>query len=166
MMSEQYDSSFFDVGVPVEAEEKKLPSVLLPISNAKAKRRRLPSRTDTDTAVLDHAESADNSAVPPPIITASTIRKRSKKKQKREKSGEIMVGGEINARLPAVDVAPPLKGMFIEERKQLPVYRHRAEICNLVSINDVVLVVAETVSRTRFSRHFSTAYLTIDSSMY
>ncbi len=40
----------------------------------------------------------------------------------------------------------PLKGMFIKERSNLPVYQHRYEICRLVSNNDVVLVVAETVS--------------------
>ncbi len=151
-MNVQYDSSF-DVGVAVEAEEKKLPSAL-PTSNAKAKRRRLLSTADTDTTLLDHAESTDNSVVSPPITVplASATRKHSKRCQKCFKSGE-MVGGVINAKLPAVDVSPPpppLKGMFIEERKKLPVYGHRAEICNLVSINDAVLVVAETVSRPTF----------------
>ena len=40
----------------------------------------------------------------------------------------------------------PLKGMFIKERSNLPVYQYRTEICNLISNNNVVLVVAETGS--------------------
>ena len=42
---------------------------------------------------------------------------------------------------------PPLKENYIEERSSLPVYQHRSELCTLVAENDVVLVVAETVSR-------------------
>ena len=42
----------------------------------------------------------------------------------------------------------PLKGMFVNERTNLPVYQHSAEIVDLISNNDVVLVVAETVRKT------------------
>jgi hypothetical protein len=47
-----------------------------------------------------------------------------------------------------------LKGMFINERTNLPVYQHSADIVHLISNNDVVLVVAETVSKTVSFRHY------------
>lgn len=126
MMNDLYDSSF-DVGVAVEVEEKKPPVRLT--SKSKAKRLRLlpTANAAADTAVLD----------------AGTTGKRSKK--------ERVIDGVINVNVKSsVDAQhqqpPPLKGMFIDERKNLPVYRHRADICNLVANNDVVLVVAETVS--------------------
>ena len=40
---------------------------------------------------------------------------------------------------------PPLKGNYSKERSNLPIYHYRNELCNLISKNDVVLVVAETV---------------------
>ncbi len=132
MMNDLYDSSF-DVGVAVEVEEKKPPVRLT--SKSKAKRLRLlpTANAAADTAVLD----------------ADTTGKRSKKERKREKSG--VSDGVINVNVKSsVDAQhqqpPPLKGMFIDERRNLPVYQHRADICNLVANNDVVLVVAETVS--------------------
>ena len=130
MMNDLYDSSF-DVGVAVEAEEKKPPVQLTSKSNAK-RLRLLP----TANAAVDTTLDAD------------TTGKRSKKKRKREKSG--VIDGVINAKS-SVDAQnqvppPPLKGMFIDERRNLPVYQHRVDICNLVANNDVVLVVAETVS--------------------
>ena len=129
-MNDLYDSSF-DVGVAVEAEEKKPPVQLTSKSNAK-RLRLLP----TANAAVDTTLDAD------------TTGKRSKKKRKREKSG--VIDGVINAKS-SVDAQnqeppPPLKGMFIDERRNLPVYQHRVDICNLVANNDVVLVVAETVS--------------------
>ncbi|KAL7520958.1 hypothetical protein ACHAWX_005647 [Stephanocyclus meneghinianus] len=36
--------------------------------------------------------------------------------------------------------------MFVKERSDLPVYRHRNELCKLIANNEVVLVVAETGS--------------------
>ena len=33
-----------------------------------------------------------------------------------------------------------------EARRKLPVFQYRAEICKLVAENDVILVIAETVS--------------------
>lgn len=150
MMNDQYDSSF-DVGIAVEAEEAK--SSALSTATAKSKRPRVPSTSVAEPAVLDDEASTGNGAVASTrtIPSANATRKRSKKKKKHD-NNEKMVGGAINAKSP-VDVAPPLsplKGMFIEERRNLPVYQHRADICNLVSNNDVVLVVAETVSLSRF----------------
>lgn len=150
-MNDQYDSSF-DVGVAVEEEELK-PTVL---PTSKAKRRRLPSTTATDvvvdTAVQDDQAVAGDGdvavATPSTSLSASVTKKRTKKKRRKEKGDEV-VGGVTNAsEKSSVDAPPqpPLKGMFIEDRRNLPVYRHRAEICNLVFNNDVVLVVAETVS--------------------
>ena len=39
-----------------------------------------------------------------------------------------------------------------EARRKLPVYKYRAEICNLVAENDAVLVIAETVSHSSLLR--------------
>ena len=39
-----------------------------------------------------------------------------------------------------------------EARRKLPVYKYRAEICNLVAENDAVLVIAETVSHSILPR--------------
>ena len=41
-----------------------------------------------------------------------------------------------------------LERMHSESRRNLPVYKHKSEICRLVAQNEVLLVVAETVSFT------------------
>ena len=87
----------------------------------------------------------------------STEKKKKKRKKKKRESNVYDASDEKTPSKPAapegekVQTTPlpppaPLKGVFIKERSNLPVYQHRAEICNLVSKNDVVLVVAETVS--------------------
>lgn len=154
MMNDQYDTSF-DVGVAVEEEELK-PTVLL---TSKAKRRRLPSTTATDVDVdravavqYDSAFAGNGDvavATPSTSLSATVTKKRTKKNHRKEKGNDMVGDGDVtNAKSSSFDAPPqpPLKGMFIEERRNLPVYRHRAEICSLVSNNDVVLVVAETVS--------------------
>lgn len=92
---------------------------------------------------------------------ASTEKKKKKRKKKKKKKsmshdGSNSANEETSpAKSPKLDnkkydssLPPlaPLKGMFIKERSNLPVYQHRTEICKLVAKNDVVLVVAETVS--------------------
>lgn len=119
MMDYQYDSSF-DIGVAV-AEDKKQPQ---------------PS-------TIDAAAELDDAAT---ILNSGTS-KRSKKRKKKEKSdGAVRLELSSRSSVDASPPLPPLKGMFIEERKKLPVYQHRADLCKLVSKHDVVLVVAETVS--------------------
>ncbi len=92
---------------------------------------------------------------------------KSKKKRKREKSTDSEADdgisdersskspihseltSELDRKQKKLVLTPlPLKGMFVNERKNLPVYQHSAEIVDLISNNDVVLVVAETVSET------------------
>ena len=121
----------FDLGVVVNEEE-------LPISTTKS--------TNNDSSV--------------PIISASVISKL-KKKRKREKSSTIIPSAdEVDDDVPTNSVnmgcakknkhsplsCMPLKGKFIHERTNLPVYQHSTEIVDLISNNHVVLVVAETGS--------------------
>lgn len=89
------------------------------------------------------------------ISMPSTGKKKRKKKKKRKNSvtedgastaSQTDVGDIIQqTKSTTVPKQGPLKGMFIKERSNLPVFQHRDEICNLVSKNDVLLVVAETV---------------------
>lgn len=92
------------------------------------------------------------------ISMPSTGKKKRKKKKKRKnsvtedgastKSSPMKTDvGDIIQQTKSTTVPKqgPLKGMFIKERSNLPVFQHRDEICNLVSKNDVLLVVAETV---------------------
>ena len=91
------------------------------------------------------------------ISMPSAGKKKRKKKKKRKNSvtedGASTASpmktdvGEIIQQTKSTSVPKqgPLKGMFIKERSNLPVFQHRDEICNLVSKNDVLLVVAETV---------------------
>ena len=127
---DEYDETF-DLGVVVNEEE-------LPISTTKL--------TNNDSSV--------------PIISASVISKL-KKKRKREKSSTIIPSAdEVDDDVPTNSVnmgcvkknkhsplsCMPLKGKFIHERTNLPVYQHSTEIVDLISNNHVVLVVAETGS--------------------
>ncbi len=113
------------------------------------------------------AESSDDYTSAAAISSISTSEKKSKKKRKREKStdseaddgiskeksSKSPIHTELTAELDrkqekSVFPPLPLKGMFVIERKKLPVYQHSAEIVDLISNNDVLLVVAETVSET------------------
>ena len=104
-----------------------------------------------------------NDAIGENGAVSGTEDKKRKKKKKRKKNRDDIndetsairsrpsmgsaASDEEEAKVsPALPPAPPLKGMFIKERSNLPVFQHRADICNLVSSNEVVLVVAETVS--------------------
>ena len=104
--------------------------------------------------------------------SSSTGKKKKRKKKKRNKDSDDMnqdgastytstsshekTNGELekiqtkshteDGNLPPLPSQAPLKGMFIKERSNLPVYQYRTEICNLISNNNVVLVVAETGS--------------------
>ena len=117
----------FDLGVVVNEEE-------LPISTTKS--------TNNDSSV-------------PTVIS------KLKKKRKREKSSTIIPSAdEVDDDVPTNYVnmgcakknkhnplsCMPLKGKFIHERTSLPVYQYSTEIVDLISNNDVVLVVAETGS--------------------
>lgn len=103
--------------------------------------------------------NSDRGSTEPGDADAADERKRRKKtkKKKRRKERDIVGDGPSIANSPRAAAAdgeasqspplPPLKGMFVKERSNLPVYQRRAEICKLVvATNDVVLVVAETVS--------------------
>ncbi|KAL7529755.1 hypothetical protein ACHAXR_004121, partial [Thalassiosira sp. AJA248-18] len=97
-----------------------------------------------------------------PVSTGKKKRKKKKKKNRDSNVDEASVTksppktataeGERAQTTPKLPPPPPLKGMYTKQRSNLPVYQHRADICNLVSNNDVVLVVAETAS------HSSIAY--------
>jgi HrpA-like RNA helicase len=78
-------------------------------------------------------------------------KKKKKKKRKTLDSVEALVSDEtpMLEKKPKKNeiTMPPLRGNYLKERCNLPVYQHRNELCTLVNDNDVVLVVAETVSK-------------------
>ena len=181
MMDNEYDASF-DVGVAVKEESleavvkstgKKKHRVR---SNNGMQRLRLgnTSSTDDEAGKYTGGELINNSGPKDDHVSApaASAEKKSKKKRRREKSSNSNTDDGISnegiskssiheafadglERIQKNAVLPPplsLKGMFINERKKLPVYQHSAEIVDLISNNDVVLVVAETV-RKRVSFH-------------
>mmetsp|Transcript_4895 Transcript_4895/g.11184 ORF Transcript_4895/g.11184 Transcript_4895/m.11184 type:complete len:960 (-) Transcript_4895:4088-6967(-) len=141
------------------------------VSTGKKKKKRKKNKAGTPSADVDLpeddapvAESAtmspdgknSNGGVADNGTPSSTGKKKRKKKKKNRGSlneettnsalRATISDGEKSKTTPLLPPQPPLKGMFIKERGNLPVFQNRADICNLVSNNDVVLVVAETGS--------------------
>ena len=124
----------------------------------------------TDGESTDNAgrRTDDHDSAPATVGSSSGAGKKSKKKRRREMSSNsntddgtsnegistssihaAFADGVERKQKKAVLPPPlPLKGMFVNERTNLPVYQHSAEIVDLISNNDVVLVVAETVRKT------------------
>lgn len=146
--------------------------------------------TDAEEGNSSNGGFINNAAINDEYTTATAIgrtarsEKKSKKKRKREKStnfeadpdhsisNERSSKSSIHTKLTteidrrqkkSVFTLLPLKGMFVDERKQLPVYQHSAEIIDLISNNAVVLVVAETVSQNssvnRHLEHFVVVFM-------
>lgn len=169
---EEYNASI-DIGVAVE---EKPSSKLLSRKSTGIKRRRNRSYSDatspfevaaksdvamTDTTDINKVPTSQNKASSSGYkdryngqLSTGTKTKRKKKKKKKDDFSDIVGKASPNnshledkekneKKIPPL---APLKGMFIKERSNLPVYQHRDEICKLVLNNDVVLVVAETVS--------------------
>ena len=123
------------------------------------------ANTNSTTAANPPTNNGNNDVSPSKNTTTGTGKKKQKKKRKKKKKhssdvheddvshnvtanniAAIKDGGQSNIDIVKLPPQPPLKGVFIKERGNLPVYQHRASICDLVAKNDVVLVVAETVS--------------------
>ena len=96
-------------------------------SKKKRRREKKSSNSNTDDG------STSNEGISKSIIHAAFADGVERKQQKKAK---------------VLPPSLPLKGMFVNERTNLPVYQHSAEIVDLISNNDVVLVVAETVRKT------------------
>ena len=133
-------------------------------STDNADRRRTDDR-DSAPATVGSGSSSSSSST-------AGAEKKSKKKRRREKKSSnsntddgstsnegisksiihaAFADGVERKRQKKAAVLPPslpLKGMFVNERTNLPVYQHSAEIVDLISNNDVLLVVAETVRKT------------------
>ena len=147
-MDNIYDDSL-DLGVAVKEE-----STLSSVKSKKKKRRRKRSGSTSsiDVLPLPTADDAADNNDTDKQSSSSTKKKKRKKKKKRTNDDSIedtQEGASIDKSIQtttSIAKQAPLKGNFIKERSNLPVYQHREEMCNLVSKNDVVLVVAETVS--------------------
>ena len=136
-------------------------STLSSVKSKKKKRRRKRSGSTSSVDVLPLPTADDNNGDVNDIdkqSSSSTKKKKRKKKKKKSNDDSIEyiqenVSTEDKGIQTTTTIAKqaPLKGNFIKERSNLPVYQHREEICNLVSKNDVVLVVAETVSTISFA---------------
>ena len=146
-MDNTYDESL-DLGVAVKEE-----STLSSVKSKKKKRRRKRSGSTSSVDVLPLPTADDNDGDVNNTDRQSSSIKKKKRKKKKKRTGDSIEDtqyGETKDESIQTNTAiakqAPLKGNFIKERGNLPVYQHREEICNLVSKNDVVLVVAETVS--------------------
>ena len=148
-MDNVYDESL-DLGVAVKEE-----SPLSSVKSKKKKRRRKRSGSTSSIDLQLAATADDNDGEVNDIdkqSSSSTKKKKRKKKKKRTGDSIEDIQDDVHTEDKSIQTntsiakQAPLKGNFIKERSNLPVYQHREEICNLVSKNDVVLVVAETVS--------------------
>ena len=109
-----------------------------------------------NTSLTGEGSTPSSSVDNEPIVNAAKNKRKEKKRKRNRDTTEIPVAkspsdsatteNENAQTTPRPPLSPPLKGMFIKERSNLPVFLHRTEICNLISSNDVVLVIAETVS--------------------
>ena len=110
----------------------------------------------TNTSPTGEGSTPSGSVDNKRIVNAAKNKQKEKKRKRNRDTTEIPVAkspsdsatteNENAQTTPGPPLSPPLKGMFIKERSNLPVFLHRTEICNLISSNDVVLVIAETVS--------------------
>ena len=147
-MDNTYDESS-DLGVAVKEE-----STLSSVKSKKKKRRRKRSGSTSSVDVLPLPTADDNDGDVNDIDRQSSSIKKKKRKKKKKRTDDSIedIQDDASAEEKGIQTntsiakQAPLKGNFIKERSNLPVYQHREEICNLVSKNDVVLVVAETVS--------------------
>jgi len=153
-MDDIYDESL-DLGVAVKEE-----SLSTSVKSKKKKRRRKRSGSTSSVDLLPLPIADDNDGVVDnndiDKQSSSSVKKKKRKKKKKRTDDSIEdIQDDVHTEDKSIQTntsiakQPPLKGNFIKERSNLPVYQHREEICSLVSKNDVVLVVAETVS----SRH-------------
>lgn len=69
------------------------------------------------------------------IITTTTATAKTNKIPFQSSSNHILLGSRQK-----------LERQHVETRRQLPVFKFRNEICKLVQENEVLLVIAETVS--------------------
>ena len=147
-MDNIYDESL-DLGVAVKDE-----SPLSSVKSKKKKRRRKRSGSTSSVDLLTLPTADDNDGVNDIAKQSSSTKKKKRKKKKKRTNDDSIEDIQDNVQTEDKSIQKnttiakqaPLKGNFIKERSNLPVYQHREEICNLVSKNDVVLVVAETVS--------------------
>ena len=150
-MDNIYDESL-DLGVAVKEG-----STLSSVKSKKKKRRRKRSgsTSSVDVLPLPTADDNDGDVNNNDIDKQSSSTKKKKRKKKKKRTNDDIIEDtqdDVHTEDKSIQTntsiakQAPLKGNFIKERSNLPVYQHREEICNLVSKNDVVLVVAETVS--------------------
>ena len=145
-MDNIYDESL-DLGVAVKDES--------PLSSVKSKKKKRRRKRSGSTSSIDLQLPAadDNDGVNDIAKQSSSTKKKKRKKKKKKTNDDSIEDIQDNVQTEDKSIQKnttiakqaPLKGNFIKERSNLPVYQHREEICNLVSKNDVVLVVAETV---------------------
>lgn len=116
------------------------------VSTGKEKKKKAMSPTD-------NGKSNDKGVAENGTNPSSTGKKKRKKKKKKNRNSISETetkppsdGQKAKTKSHLFPTQPPLKGMFIKERGNLPVFQHQAELCDLVLNNDVVLVVAETGS--------------------
>ena len=146
-----YDASV-DIGVAVKED---------PITtNSKRKKKRRKRKRSASVASEGNVEKGDASSALGTVISkgldgrVELVNEGGVEKKRRANKKTPVVTLEDQAvdtkpRQTEKKIAismPLLKGNYTKERSNLPVYQHRNELCTLVAENDVVLVVAETVS--------------------
>ena len=128
-MADLYDDTL-DIGVAVKQTTSEIS-----ISKPKKKKRKRKRSSE------DHAKNNDDDD-----RGSGEIKKKKTRDENHAQSASSSSRHQAEEGKPQITVTmPPLRGMFVKERSNLPVYRHRSELCNLIANNEVVLVVAETV---------------------
>ena len=139
-----YDASL-DIGIAVEEDTKT--SVF--IEKKKGHKRKRSSSVVSEDNKEDGPNDNDT-------YRDAEYSKKKKKKKKKKRKTSMTSDGEAGENPNSASVCeqkednrivmPLVKGNYTKERSNLPVYQHRNELCTLVANNDVLLVVAETVS--------------------
>ena len=170
-----------DIGIAVKDDDSIINTNSTSSKKKKKRRKRKRSASEAsngsdgaNSARVSNVESNENSNHnndEDDINGVSSGQKKKKKKKKRKSinllnneytaststsSSQLhMKQVHDNAKKTKMVMLPPLKGNYIKERSNLPVYQHRSELCTLVAENDVVLVVAETVRQSIMNRFIS-----------
>ena len=138
-----YDASA-DIGVAVDED-------VSPRAKKKKKKKRKRSISQDSSEQAGPAGISGNNNVDASLQLNDGSRSKKKKKKKKRKSNESTNNITNSASLMPSTKSKglnlqPLTGNFVKERSNLPVYQYRNELCSLIKENEVVLVVAETVS--------------------
>jgi hypothetical protein len=161
-MSNDYDASL-DIGIAVKEDPAKMSAKKK--KKHRKRKRSISEASESSTISKEYEMHLDG--IHTNVANTSGGKAKKKKKKKKRKTLDS-VEASVSDETPMLErkpkkneiTMPPLRGNYLKERCNLPVYQHRNGLCTLVNDNDVVLVVAETVSKVIYIVFISYLYQT------